>query len=298
MSPTRRTFLAGVPTLAGLAGCVGGEDPGVTETTTGATAPSTTTGAPTTAASTGTATDATTASSTDAPTADGPVSVSTVSPQTSFFRITMVDWMDVLAPTDRQFVFTDVTATADGAVPSPDAFALTADGRRFDGWTRYDGERPFYVAGDGWTGYDEESASGWIGFDLPRPFEGDALSLAVGGHVDASGPLDDRVVAWLRDPPAIEVSNVRTPDRVAGDEPIEVRFDAGNVGGHAGVCRASLNSGGVNYLFEPIRLALDPGESTTHTRRYTGHVGHDTVETYVEVRAPGTHAERTIAIDR
>jgi len=171
-----------------------------------------------------------------------------------------------MAPGDRQLLFVGVEAIDADPPPEPADLGFVADDR-YGGWVEFEArgavsldtgvnrERP----------YDPEALVGWVGFDLPVPFEATTAKIErvdVSPIVTWSVPED--VLAALEQPaPLFEVSNFQAFETVATDEPVEVTFDIENAGSVPGVFRACLNKLGPLYAPSPIRRTLVPGESVT-----------------------------------
>lgn len=184
----------------------------------------------------------------------------------SFLHRVHPDTLGVMAPGDRQFLFVGVEAIDADPPPEPAALELVADDR-YGGWVEFEGRGPVSLE----TGvnrerpYDPDALVGWVGFDLPVPFEAPTANIErtdVSPTVSWAVPED--VLAALEQPaPSLEVSNVRAPETVAPDEPVEVTFDIENTGSVPGVFRGCLNNLGPLYAPSSIRRVLEPGDAVT-----------------------------------
>jgi hypothetical protein len=171
-----------------------------------------------------------------------------------------------MAAGDRQFLFVGVEAIDADPPPEPADLAFVAD-ERHGGWAEYEGRGPISLE----TGvnrqrpYDPGELVGWVGFDLPVPLEAASATIErtdVSPAVTWSVP-EDVLTALQQGAPSLEVSNVRAPETVAPNEPVEVTFDIENTGSVPGVFRACLNNLGPLYAPSSIRRVLEPGAAVT-----------------------------------
>lgn len=187
----------------------------------------------------------------------------------SFLHRVHPDTLGVMAPGARQFLFVGVDAVDADHPPAPTDLALVADDR-YVGWTEFEGRGPISLE----TGvnrkrpYDPEALVGWIGFDLPVPFDAPSAKIERNDvSPTVNWPVPDAVLTALGQPaPSLEDSNVRVPEAVAPDEPVELTFDIENTGSVPGVFRACLNNLGPLYAPSSIQRVLEPGEAVTERR--------------------------------
>jgi len=269
----RRAVLAGFgAVVTGLAGCSG--------VPTDSPTPTSTSPAPT---------DATLGESV----AVGDVTVTVSDPVAahSVRYLTAPDAAGVATAGDDQFLFVDVSVRGEGPTPARDAFALVADGTRYEpgieavGPARVDGP----VTG---PRYDD-AEGGYLAFRVPAPLDAEETAVVTDTvrWTIPSGRADP-----LRSPPPSFSTTVDVPDAVPVDEPIPIRLDVDNEGDGDGVFRGVVNHQGPLYSFDTFDLPVAAGESTTHETTVDYHLDAESPPGRVQFAVVGPDVSRSVRV--
>ncbi|WP_096390132.1 hypothetical protein [Halopenitus persicus] len=278
MNPTRRRVLAGaaVPTIASIAGCLGGSlgdgdgnetDPSPDETPHGTDDEPTTDGTDTP----------------DGPDATG-VTVHDVTVRPELVAMDSPDSYGVYGGRGTQYVVADV-AVEDPPAHPPESFALETPAETVSATTEI-GANPGTLAdfGEayGWPEPDP-AARGWVAFPVPKPLpaasdarlvwtvdEDGAGEDGVGedGSVAGEHALPAETAATLAREPTDFTVSVDAPDAITLGETVTATIAVENVGDVDGTFVAAINRVGPRIAYAPeesVTLSVPAGETATHT---------------------------------
>ena len=244
----RRSVLAALATgTAALAGCLGdsdgenGDDDGVP------TPEPTPTASPT-------------------PTPENPVDL-TVEAVTVAPQVVMLDTPDSIATyggRDEQFLLAEITTSDEMA---PGDLTLTAGGEEYEPREWIGEGLSLYPYGDLY--FATEGETGWVAFELPKPFGSSSATLAWPGGSEA---LAAAVVGALnREPTSFDVT-VDAPEQVPADSPATLSVSVANTGDATGTFVGALNRTGPSVAYTPetaVELTVEPGATDTWEYSYT-----------------------------
>lgn len=256
----RRTLLAALPASALLVGCNGQPgSPNPTESTdpTGSPEPRDPNG-----------TDQSPSEQDGTPTDDGPSTPLAWTLRASFRRTVNVDGVDVVTPTNAQFLFVEVPDI--GGSPSRREFSLHLGEDRYDpriidprygAWTP--GVDALYTSGtDPKPGRDiAEDDVAMLAFDLPT-LEVESGALIFNG---TEYPLEEDDFEDLARLPDLVLESVTVPDAVPQSENVELGVTVRNDGDIEGLFLAGFRYSGFPLA---IDLSVPPGETRSESVSY------------------------------
>lgn len=298
----RRILRAGVLALVGsVAGCSGRDDPGPERTTFGIGSPGRTdrrsirdpTG--NRIGSDSTETDSVVPLGTTRSVSGDPVAVTEVAVLDSVFYLPYPDELGVKAGEGWRYVFVRIETPSGG--PERHAFELLTD----PGVVRGGVPSPFgIVQFDDLYDGGSDGKSGWLGFRVPAPLEGDEIRVAVDG---AAWAIPDRHVERLRRPkPTFELVEFAVPEAVEVNSAFDVAATFENAGDRSGTLRAAMAVQGAGFpCCNGPRTTVDVpagGRETWHES--LGGAGAPRPgygEVQIRLKSPaGTH-ERTVTVN-
>lgn len=261
MPSGRRAFLAGIGGTVGLAGCLGdGEETG--------SGSSTATRTPTPVSSA-----AETVPLGDPVDADGvTVTVSDPVVAHSVRYLTAPDAFGVAGAGGDQFVFVAVAADGGASPPDPAAFALAADGERYNPGIEAVGPARVDAPVTG-RRYGDAGRRGHLAFRVPAPLDADDVAVVLADTARWTVPAGS--VDPLRPAPPSFVATADAPDSVPADEPILVTLDVTNEGDGRGVFRGAVNQQGPLYGAGSFGRSLAAGASATPEPTVDSHLDAD-----------------------
>ncbi|WP_224270290.1 DUF4352 domain-containing protein [Haloprofundus salinisoli] len=233
------------------------------------------------------------------------VTVSAIDAQESVY-VTQIDWMDVLTAPPARFVFASVTVETESQFPASRFSLVDGDGR-ISSHTDF-GNRPGYAVlpdsalssgGEPNRSLSADGSEGWIGFQVPAPYDGNKLEVALAADGEAATwELPEKSVETLRAPlPTFEYAEVQIPEVAPLNGSFEVTVSVRNTSDTDGTFRGSPN---VNeMLYGPFSLFVPAGSEKTwktemRTSEYADEKGD---EIGLSLFSPLETIERTVVAE-